>query len=266
MKWLTRQLTKNITGITDTKKVDLGRLYYLYTITLCFLFFSLSFFLLELSELSNYQIRLPSKLMPVNLSQYMVVVGAFNSRFIYTKQQNIFKNAFRNSKVKQTIAKEIFTVFTSFLISSSWSFINLLRIKARFIILSVFRISYICILLTLTHHIWLYLIIFNRSGDTEKNPGLKANSYQSFYWNLNSISAHNFLKLSLLRAYITVHKFDVICISETYLDSSILHDDDNLQIPDYNLYREDHSLNVKRGGVCIYYIISLPLKIKNIHY
>ena len=119
MKLLTRQLTKNITGITDTKKVDLGRLYYLYTITLCFLFFSLSFFLLELSELSNYQIRLPSKLMPVNLSQYMVVVGAFNSRFIYTKQQNIFKNAFRNSKVKQTIAKEIFTVFTSFLISSS---------------------------------------------------------------------------------------------------------------------------------------------------
>ena len=74
------------------------------------------------------------------------------------------------------------------------------------------------------------------------------------------------MKLSILRAYITVHEFDVICLSKTYLDSSILHDDDNLQISGYNLYNEDHPLNVKRGGVCIYYKISLPLKIKNIHY
>ena len=44
------------------------------------------------------------------------------------------------------------------------------------------------------------------------------------------------------------------------------HDDDNLQIPGDNLYRGDHPLNIKRGGVCIYYKISLPLKIKNIHY
>ena len=29
---------------------------------------------------------------------------------------------------------------------------------------------------------------------------------------------------------------------------------------------EDHPLNVKQGGVCIYYNISLPLTIKNIHY
>ena len=77
---------------------------------------------------------------------------------------------------------------------------------------------------------------------------------------------HNLLKLYLLRASITVPDFDVICLLETYLDSSILHDDDNLQISGYNLYWEDHPLNVKQGGVCIYYKISLPLKIKNIHY
>ena len=74
------------------------------------------------------------------------------------------------------------------------------------------------------------------------------------------------MKLSLLQAYITVHKFDVICLSETYLDSSILNDDDNLQISGYNLYKEDHPLNVKWGGVCIYYKGSFLLKIKNIHY
>ena len=64
----------------------------------------------------------------------------------------------------------------------------------------------------------------------------------------------------------TVHNFDVVCLQKTYLNSSSLHDDDNLQIPGYNLYWEDHPLNIKRGGVCIYYKISLPLKIKNIHY
>ena len=41
---------------------------------------------------------------------------------------------------------------------------------------------------------------------------------------------------SILRAYITVYNFDFICLSETYLDSSILHDDDNLQIPGYIIY------------------------------
>ena len=109
------------------------------------------------------------------------------------------------------------------------------------------------VLLTFVHHIWLYLIISNRSGNIEKNPGPKPSQrFSVCHGNLNSISAHNFLKLSLLRAYITVHNFDVICLSETYLDSSALHDDDNLQIPGYNLYRKDHPLNVKRGGVCIY--------------
>ena len=146
----------------------------------------------------------------------------------------------------------------------------MLRIKARFISLSVFKISYISILLAFIPHIWLYLIIFNGSGDIEKNPRPKPNSYQSFsvcHRNLISIPAHNFLKFSVLRACITVHKFDVICLSETYLDSSILHDDNNLQIPaGYNLYREDHPLNVKRGDFRIYYNISLPLKVKNIHY
>ena len=100
------------------------------------------------------------------------------------------------------------------------------------------------------HHIWLYLIIFDRSGDVEKNSEPKPNSYQSFsicHWNLNSSSMHNFLKLSLLRAYITVHKFDVIFLSETYLGSSILRDDNNLQVPVDNLHREDHPLNVKQG-------------------
>ena len=42
--------------------------------------------------------------------------------------------------------------------------------------------------------------------------------------------------------------------------------DGNLQIPGYNLYREDYPFNIRQGGVCIYYKIYPPLKIKNVHY
>ena len=42
------------------------------------------------------------------------------------------------------------------------------------------------------------------------------------------------LKVSLLEAYNTVHKYDFICISETYFDSPVESDDD-LRINSYKL-------------------------------
>ena len=55
--------------------------------------------------------------------------------------------------------------------------------------------------------------------------------------------------MSLLKAYITANKMDVICLLETYLDSSIKSDNDNLEIPGYNLVRSDHPSNNKGGGI-----------------
>ena len=68
---------------------------------------------------------------------------------------------------------------------------------------------------------------------------------------VNSILAHN--KLSLLSAYNTLHKFDVICISETCLNKSADNDG-------YNFIRADHPRNQKRGSVCIYFKDQLKLK------
>ena len=67
-------------------------------------------------------------------------------------------------------------------------------------------------------------------------------------------------------AYISTHKFDAICISETYLDSDTSDDDDNLKIAGYNLIRADRPSNTKRGCVRIYYKHSLAFKLSNIHY
>ena len=71
------------------------------------------------------------------------------------------------------------------------------------------------------------------SGDNEENHGPEPNYSPKFsicHWNLNSISAHNCIKLSLLRAYVSTHKLDVICISGTYLDSDTPTVDQNLEI------------------------------------
>ena len=53
-----------------------------------------------------------------------------------------------------------------------------------------------------------------------------------------------FAKVSLLSAYISVQKFDIIYLSETYLNSEIPSDDENLEIAGYNLVREDHPSKV----------------------
>ena len=51
----------------------------------------------------------------------------------------------------------------------------------------------------------------------------------------------------------------MICLSESYLDSTVSSDNDNLYIRDYKLVRADHPGNIKRGGVCVYFKESLPV-------
>ena len=68
----------------------------------------------------------------------------------------------------------------------------------------------------LLEYIWHASRIIILSGDIETNRSPK----QSFssqglticYCNLNSLSSYMFKKVSLLSAYISVHKFDIICL------------------------------------------------------
>ena len=117
------------------------------------------------------------------------------------------------------------------------------------------------------------------------NLGPRPNSSKCFsicHCNLNNITSHSFIKVSLLSAYNAVHNFDmvlgklppthfppnliltlilnqtltltggqfsleaifrtpfdIICISESYLNSQILSNDDKLSIPGYNMFRAD---------------------------
>ena len=63
-----------------------------------------------------------------------------------------------------------------------------------------------------------------------------------------------------LTSILQVYKFDIICLSETYLYSKHLRDNNNLDISGYKLMRSDHPSNSKRGGLPIYYNEILTLR------
>ena len=107
---------------------------------------------------------------------------------------------------------------------------------------------------------WRYILLITLSGDVELNLGPKRNTGHTLsirHWNLNSKCAQNFAKLYLLRAYVSVHKFDIICLSETYIDES-------LEISGSYLIHTDHPSNKKHDGICIYYKNFPPLKVTGV--
>ena len=67
------------------------------------------------------------------------------------------------------------------------------------------------------------------SGDIEINPGPKRSSNITFcHWNLNDLAAHDFIKVPLVEAFITSNNFDLVCLSETFLDPTIPNDEVNI--------------------------------------
>ena len=88
-------------------------------------------------------------------------------------------------------------------------------------------------------------------SDLELNPGPKnTKPYYCFslcHWNLGSLPAQDVSKLSLIEAYNTHHNYDMICLSETYLDPPYADDDIRLNLKDFTLIRADNAHNCKRG-------------------
>ena len=101
---------------------------------------------------------------------------------------------------------------------------------------------------------WLVLWTVLLSGDVETNPGPETLDFCT--WNSNSITACDFLRVSLIEAYNSVYKDDLIGIVETHLDSTI--DKDRLTLEGYSFFKNNHPQNVTRGGVGLYVKDSLP--------
>ena len=110
-------------------------------------------------------------------------------------------------------------------------------------------------------------IFILKAGDIELNPGPKKIPHSYFsccHCNVNNLATDNYSKVLALKAYNSTYKYDFICISETFLDSSFEPDDKDLMLDGYKLIRSDHPSNTKRGGVCIYYKESLAVRLVGI--
>ena len=68
----------------------------------------------------------------------------------------------------------------------------------------------------------------------------------------------------MLTAFEKVHHYDIIFISETFLDLSYSSDLKELMIENFTLVRADHPSNTKRGGICVYFRSCLPIRVLNI--
>ena len=62
----------------------------------------------------------------------------------------------------------------------------------------------------------------------------------------------------------TLHKFDIIFLSETYLDSSFSTEEKYLIIDGYKLLGADRPSDTKRSGVCIYHKEPTSVKVLNL--
>ena len=186
-------------------------------------------------------------------------MGTFNNRKYYHKStlslgqpcQNTFlpQNAFRFCNISLLFV----LLITVFLTLKSNSY----RSTKHF-----HTLSFLVTIITIWSLPWLYSLLILLSADVELNPGPKrasSNNISIWHWNLNSISPRNYTKLFLLKPYIAIHKFDIIYLSKTYLDSGTTSDDENL-------INSDHLSNNKRSGVCIYYKNFLPLRVLSVQY
>ena len=122
------------------------------------------------------------------------------------------------------ITSVIFSIFIYDCVMSSvingLSYTLLLRGKYESINSFVSWGLYVCKLVSFIQYIWVYLIRIKVSSKIEMNLEPKPSSCNKLsicHWNLNSLSTHNFIKLYLLRAYISIHNFNIYAYQKLFL-------------------------------------------------
>ena len=119
----------------------------------------------------------------ISLVQWRAVIGVFNYRILVMS-----KNC------ENYLGNKFISLIESLLLSYHY-------FESAFIFLSTL----------------LYLfVLLQCHGDIEPNPGLKnlkTKLISVCHWNLNSLTAHKYSKLTQLKAYISMYKYDFICLS-----------------------------------------------------
>ena len=127
---------------------------------------------------------------------------------------------------------------------NAWSSITKATFLNFFVLSFFFLITFPSLLIILSNDVELHPV---SKKDTSKR------NFSIAHWNLNSIAVQHFVKFSQLEAYNTLHSYDLICLSDTLLDSATSIDFNDLSLRGYNLHHVDDPDNVKKGGVSVCY-------------
>ena len=132
------------------------------------------------------------------------------------------------------------------------------RTSLKFLLLRYAYFYAICLVCYTLHLHWTTHKAIMMSGDVETNPGPDHSTFSFCSWNLNSICAHDFARVSQIEAYNSVYNYDLIGTVETHLDDTV--EVRNLDLTGYTFMKSNHPDNVKRGGVGLYVKDSFPAK------
>ena len=100
--------------------------------------------------------------------------------------------------------------------------------SASFLV-SCYTLFFLLVFSCFDYHCNIFFLHFKfiqliRSGDIEIQPGPIKNALKFCHWNLNSVLAHDRIKISLLEAYNSVYNYDILVLGETYLSGDISHE------------------------------------------
>ena len=185
---------------------------------------------------------------------------------IFNSSKPLFKTKIKNRGMLQVLLHHtvyLLYLFLTFILITQVN--NLYQVSSRLIKINP---ASFCLRFLKIADITVLLLFFIQNllsccGNIEENPGPKYSSLIFCHWNLNGLTAYDSTKISFFQVYITQHNYDIVRLTETFLNSSILSDDNRIAIDGYNLIRSDHPSDSKIGGVCIYYKKHIPLILRD---
>ena len=164
--------------------------------------------------------------------------------------------------VNSSIGPILFSMETFSLKANEFFRANEVTILVLFRITQCFQLlSYLTYYLISTYIVQTMLIF---SGNVHENSGLTDCNLKLFYWNLDSITARDNTKISLIEAYNSVFNYDLMAISDTRPDRFISNEDIQIEGFYCDVFSNDHPSNTRiPGGVCLYYKENIPIRRRN---
>ncbi len=105
-------------------------------------------------------------------------------------------------------------------------------------------------------HQWQNFVLILRDGNVYPHPGPPRNLLKFKHWNLNSIIAHDGIRVPLIKSYNLIQSYDQIAITETALNEYT--SDETIQLDGYIPIRNGLPIGTTHGGVMFYHKESLP--------